>query len=122
MERVAQRSGEEGDVAVLSRAGRPGARRLRRPGGARSRRQRGRAASPQLAEVVRGGDEPPFRATGRETSALEAVAATVDLGVREDRLDHRLAPAIELSGFLAGEHLAHLLIERSAAGPCWALA
>src|SRR5215207_5534117 len=27
MERVAQRSGEEGDVAVLSRAGRPGARR-----------------------------------------------------------------------------------------------
>jgi len=50
---------------------------------------------------VGGGDELPFSLAGGEAAAEEAIAAPDEFGVREDRLDDLLAPAVErlASGF-----------------------
>src|SRR4051794_28925519 len=53
---------------------------------------RGGGVPPELQEVVRRGDQAPFRAGGGSAAALEAVAAAVELCVGGDRLDH--APAL----------------------------
>ena len=58
----------------------------------------------ELEEVVGGGDQAPFGADGGSAAALEAVQAAVELRVREDGLDHRLAFAVELVAELGGEH------------------
>ena len=44
-------------------------------------------------------------ADGGAAAALEAVDAAVELGVREDGLDHRLAFAVELAAALGREHV-----------------
>src|SRR5215210_9402578 len=75
-----------------------------------------RAVSSQ--EVVGGGDQPPLGPDGGSPSASEAVDAAVELGVGKDRLDDRLALAVELAAALAGEDSAHERIR--AAVPTWA--
>ena len=72
----------------------------------------------ELEEVVGGGDQPPFRAAGGSSSSLEAVDAPVELGVSEDRLDHRLAFSVELAAGVGLEHAAHERVGAAApAGP-----
>jgi hypothetical protein len=58
--------------------------------------------SVELEEVVRRGDQSPFGADGGSASSSEAVDAAVELGVGEDRLDDRLALAVELAAAVAG--------------------
>ena len=64
----------------------------------------GRGGAPELEQVVGGGDQSPFRAHRGSSSTLEAVAATVELGVAEDRFDHALAFGVGsyLNGVMAG--------------------
>ena len=71
-----------------------------------------------------GGDQPPFRADGGAASSSEAVDAAVELRVGEDRLDDRLALAVELAAALAGEDPAHERVKAAVptrAGPLSAL-
>ena len=74
--------------------------------------------SVELEEVVRGGDQSPFGADGGSASSSEAVDAAVELRVGEDRLDDRLALAVELAAALAGEDPAHERVKAAVpAGP-----
>src|SRR4051812_50096952 len=63
-------------------------------GGARllSGGYRGRGVPPELQEVVRRGDQAPFRARGGSAAALEAAAAAVGISVGEHRPRH--APGV----------------------------
>src|SRR4051812_2547866 len=54
-------------------------------------------------EVVGGGDEPPFRAARSSSAALEAADLAVELQLAEDRLDRRLALAVERAAVRGGE-------------------
>src|SRR5215207_5651417 len=56
----------------------------------------------ELEEVVCGGDQPPFRATGGSSAALEAADLAVELQLAEDRLDRRLAPSVKQGGLRDG--------------------
>src|SRR5262245_38670247 len=71
--------------------------------GGRSRPSGGRErVAVKLEEVVGGGDQPPFRADGGAASSLEAIDATVVLGLAEHGLDHRLALPVEPAAALGG--------------------
>jgi hypothetical protein len=50
--------------------------------------------------------KPPLAANGRSAAALEPVDAAVELGVREHRLDHCLARAVERAAMLGGQNAA----------------
>src|ERR687888_36210 len=69
----------------------------------------------ELEEVVRCGDEPPFRAARRASAALEAADLAVELQLTEDGFDRGLALAVERAAVRGGEHAAHEVVE--AAGP-----
>ena len=64
----------------------------------------------ELQEVVSGGDQAPFRASGRPASSFEALDPTVRLDLGEDGLDHALAFGVELATGLGGHHPAHEVI------------
>src|SRR4051812_14197192 len=64
-------------------------RRGRPPSGGRE------GVSVELHEVVGGGDESPLGADGAASSSSEAIEAAVELRLREHRLDHWLALAVE---------------------------
>jgi hypothetical protein len=51
--------------------------------------------------------QPPFGAHGASPAAMEPVDLEVEIGVWEHRLDHRLAPAVEVLAVFAGEQAAH---------------
>jgi hypothetical protein len=51
---------------------------------------------------VRRRDQSPFRAHGGSAASSEAVDPAVELRVGEDRLDDRLALAVELAAAVAG--------------------
>src|SRR4051812_20654759 len=72
------------------------------------RRSPRRAVSSQ--EVVGGRDETPFGADGAAAAASEAAEAAVELHLREDGLDHRLALSVELAAALAGQHASHEVV------------
>jgi hypothetical protein len=65
----------------------------------------------KLEEVVGGGDQAPFRADGGPASSLEAIDATVVLGLAEHGLDHRLALPVEPDAALGGQDAAHERVE-----------
>jgi len=67
-----------------------------RPRPCASGRRGGAGVAPELEQVVGGGDQAPFRATGGSAAALEAVDAAVEFGVCEDRFDHLGALAVDL--------------------------
>src|SRR4051794_28294848 len=67
----------------------------------------GEGVSVELEEVVGGGDQSPFRADRAAASSSEAIDAAVELRVGEDRLDHRLALAVELAAGLGRQDSAH---------------
>ena len=56
--------------------------------------------SVKLEEVVRGGDQSPFRADGGSSPSSEAIDAAIELRVGKDRLDDRLALGVELAAAL----------------------
>ena len=67
---------------------------------------------------MRRGDQPPFRARGGAAATLEAIAAAVELGVGEDRLDHALAFGVELAAAVGREHASHERVQTAVpAGP-----
>ncbi len=63
--------------------------------------------SVELEEVVGGGDQSPFGPDRGSSSSSEAVDPAVELGVGEDRLDDRLALAVQHAAALAGQDTAH---------------
>src|SRR6185436_1183705 len=69
--------------------------------------QRGGGVAPELQQVVRGGDQAPFRAGGGSAAALEAVAAAVELDVGKDRFDHALALGVKTAAAIALKDAAH---------------
>src|SRR3954451_800963 len=62
--------------------------------------RRGGGVLPELEQVVRRVDQPPLRATRRSAASQKAVAASVELRVGKDGLDHALAVAVELAAAL----------------------
>src|SRR3954469_17948428 len=89
-------------------------------GGARllSGGYRGRGVPPELQEVVRRGDQAPFRARGGSAAALEAAAAAVELSVGEHRLDHALALGVEAAAAIGRQDATHERVEPAVpAGP-----
>src|SRR3954447_9131219 len=91
-------AGAVGGASAAGRQARSAApRRLagkrRRP--ARSGGDRGGRQTPELEDVVGGGDELPFGGAGGQAASLEAVDPPQGLGVGEDRLDDLLAAAIK---------------------------
>ena len=84
------------------------ARRLRAPAAPQAAAE---GVSVELEEVVRRGDQSPLGADRGSASSSEAVDAAVELGVGEDRLDDRLALAVELAAAVAGEDSAHERVE-----------
>src|SRR3954451_24073044 len=77
--------------------------------------------SVELEEVVGGGDESPFGAHGGSASSVEAAHSAVELRLAKDRLDHRLALAVELAAMLAGKDPAHERVVAAVPARPWAL-
>src|SRR5215216_6212385 len=98
---------------------RDGAPAHRRAGGSLAG-EGGDPVAVELEEVVAGGDEPPFRAAGRSSAALEASDLAVELQLTEDRFDRGLAPPVERTAIRGREHASHEVVE--AAGPSGASA
>src|SRR3954468_24892322 len=79
---------------------------------------RGRGVPPELQAVVGGGDQAPFRAGSGSAAALEAVAAAVEPGVGEHRLDHALALGVEAAAAIGRQDATHERVEPAVpAGP-----
>src|SRR5829696_9684674 len=88
-------------------------------GGGRSGRRRDGAVPPELQEVVGSVGQAPFGAGGGSAAAQEAVDAAVELGVGEDRLDHRLAFGVELAARVGVKDAAHERVKAAVpAGTC----
>src|SRR3954471_19201472 len=83
---------------VLPESPCPGAPDANSAPGHQRRNPRRAVSSP---EIVRRGDQSPFGADSGASSASRAIDAAVELGVREDGLDDRLALAVELAAALA---------------------
>src|SRR5215207_11183272 len=60
---------------------------------------------------MRRGDQSPLGANRGSASSSEAVDAAVEFRVGEDRLDDRLALAVELAAAVAGEDSPHERVE-----------
>ena len=84
---------------------------------------RGRqGVSVELQEVVSGSDQAPFRPNGRPAPAFEAPRASVLLDVGEHRLDHSLAPGVELLARRRLERPSHEVVGAAEARPSRSLA
>src|SRR3954452_5614884 len=72
----------------------------------------------ELAEVVGGGDEPPFGTDGGAAASLVLGGAAGVVGVAEDRFDRLAALLVELSADVGREHRAHEVVGAAVpAGP-----